>query len=80
MFGIPMFPVFKCSVFGDPTVVNNVPNQSCFFLFYSIVRKDEFKENKNDLLELEPFVKCGDCGRKLHQVCVLHNENIWRNG
>jgi E1A/CREB-binding protein len=44
------------------------------------VKKDEFTEKKNDLLDMEPFVTCSDCGRKLHQVCVLHNENIWRNG
>ena len=47
---------------------------------FSHVKKEEFHEKKNDLLELEPFVTCVDCGRKLHQVCVLHNENIWRNG
>ena len=30
------------------------------------------------MLELEPFVECTDCGRKVHQVCVLHFEAIWR--
>lgn len=44
------------------------------------MKKEDFHEKKNDLLDMEPFVTCVDCGRKLHQVCVLHNENIWRNG
>nr|NVI75997.1 nejire [Cucujiformia] len=30
--------------------------------------------------EMEAFVHCADCGRKLHQICVLHNENIWPQG
>ena len=37
-------------------------------------------EKKNDILEREAFVTCGDCKRKLHQICVLHNEHIWRSG
>lgn len=53
-----------------------------FILFYSfsVIKKDQFKEMKNDHLELEPFVECTDCGRKLHQICVLHMENIWPIG
>jgi E1A/CREB-binding protein len=43
-----------------------------------LIKKEEFKTAKNDVLELEPFVTCSDCGRKLHQVCVLHFENIWK--
>ena len=39
-----------------------------------------FIEKKNDILDKEPFVECQDCGRKLHQICVLHNESIWRSG
>lgn len=35
---------------------------------------------KNDHLELEPFVDCMDCGRKQHQICVLHLETIWPGG
>ena len=27
---------------------------------------------------MELFVECTDCGRKVHQVCVLHFEQIWR--
>lgn len=37
-------------------------------------------EKKNDVLERENFVTCGDCRRKLHQICVLHNDNIWKGG
>ena len=44
------------------------------------INKSEFIEKKNDILDKEPFVECQDCGRKLHQICVLHNESIWRSG
>lgn len=26
------------------------------------------------------FVECIECGRKMHQICVLHNEIIWPSG
>lgn len=52
----------------------------CVLFLYRIIKKDQFKEMKNDHLELEPFVECQDCGRKLHQICVLHMENIWPQG
>lgn len=26
------------------------------------------------------FVDCMDCGRKMHQICVLHNDTIWPSG
>lgn len=35
---------------------------------------------KNDHLEMEAFVRCNECGRKVHQICVLHQENIWPSG
>lgn len=35
---------------------------------------------KNDHLEQEPFVICMDCGRKQHQICVLHHDQIWPQG
>lgn len=35
---------------------------------------------KNDHLEQEPFVLCMDCGRKQHQICVLHHDQIWPQG
>ena len=47
---------------------------------HSQVPKTEFEEKKNDVLEREPFVTCGDCERKHHQVCVLHHQNIWKKG
>ena len=37
-------------------------------------------EKKNDVLERENFVTCRDCQRKLHQICVLHNDAIWKGG
>ena len=44
------------------------------------IAKSEFKECKNDHLDLEPFIECKDCGRKLHQICVLYHEQIWPEG
>lgn len=47
---------------------------------FSAIKKDQFKEMKNDHLEQEPFVVCMDCGRKQHQICVLHHDSIWPQG
>ena len=49
-------------------------------IFFRPISKTDFIEKKNDLLEKEVYVKCEDCGRKLHQICVLHNPSIWRSG
>lgn len=46
----------------------------------SAIKKEQFQEMKNDHLELEPFVTCTDCGRRVHQICVLHMEHIWPLG
>jgi len=48
--------------------------------FFSKIKKEQFKEMKNDHLELEPFVTCTDCGRKQHQICVLYHDQIWSRG
>lgn len=47
---------------------------------FRAIRKDQFKEMKNNHLEQEPFVVCTGCGRKQHQICVLHHEQIWPQG
>ena len=48
--------------------------------FCRSIKKLEFEEKTNDVLKPEPFVTCKDCLRKLHQVCVLHNDHIWKDG
>ena len=44
------------------------------------IKKSDFQELKNDVLELEPLVQCTECGRKQHQICVLHLVQIWNTG
>jgi E1A/CREB-binding protein len=44
------------------------------------IPKNQFIECKNDHLDVEPFLECKDCGRKLHQICVLHLDQIWPEG
>ncbi|KAK2833764.1 hypothetical protein Q5P01_017653 [Channa striata] len=44
------------------------------------ISKDQFQRKKNDTLDPELLVECIDCGRKMHQICVLHNETIWPSG
>ncbi|XP_037133556.1 histone acetyltransferase p300 isoform X7 [Syngnathus acus] len=44
------------------------------------INKDQFEKKKNDTLDPELLVECLDCGRKMHQICVLHNETIWPSG
>ncbi|GIX96282.1 histone lysine acetyltransferase CREBBP [Caerostris extrusa] len=45
-----------------------------------VIKKDQFVEMKNNHLDIEPFVNCKECGRKLHQICVLYFEAIWPEG
>ena len=40
------------------------------------VRKQDFKLAVNNRVENEAMVECEDCGRKHHQVCVLHHSSI----
>ncbi|XP_034043531.1 CREB-binding protein-like [Thalassophryne amazonica] len=44
------------------------------------ILKDQFEWKKNDAVDPEPFVECKACGRKMHQICVLHCEAIWPSG
>ncbi|KAK6291077.1 hypothetical protein J4Q44_G00385190 [Coregonus suidteri] len=44
------------------------------------ISKDQFQRKKNDTLDPEWLVECIDCGRKMHQICVLHNDTIWPAG
>uniref|UniRef100_A0A3Q3JU27 histone acetyltransferase n=1 Tax=Monopterus albus TaxID=43700 RepID=A0A3Q3JU27_MONAL len=44
------------------------------------ISKDQFEKKKNDTLDPELLVECMDCGRRMHQICVLHNETIWPLG
>uniref|UniRef100_A0A6Q2YMD2 histone acetyltransferase n=1 Tax=Esox lucius TaxID=8010 RepID=A0A6Q2YMD2_ESOLU len=46
----------------------------------TMISKDQFERKKNDTLDPEPFVECKDCGRKMHQICVLHYDVIWPSG
>lgn len=61
-------------------LVNSLYMVFPIFLFHSAIKKEQFQEMKNDHLELEPFVTCTDCGRRVHQICVLHMETIWPLG
>lgn len=44
------------------------------------IAKNKFTEAKNDHLDLEPFLQCKECDRKLHQICVLHMDQVWPEG
>ncbi|KAK2725883.1 CREB-binding protein-like isoform X2 [Artemia franciscana] len=67
----------KCfnEIQGDVVTLGDDPSQPSM-----TVQKSEFVEMKNDVQELEQWVDCSDCGRKLHQICVLHFEAIWTSG
>lgn len=60
---------------GDTVSLGDDPTQPP-----TVIRKEQFTELKNDALDLEPFVDCHECGRKLHQICVLHMDCIWPQG
>uniref|UniRef100_A0A1Y1MJM8 histone acetyltransferase n=1 Tax=Photinus pyralis TaxID=7054 RepID=A0A1Y1MJM8_PHOPY len=67
----------KCfnDIQGDTVTLGDDPTQA-----QTAIKKDQFKEMKNDHLEMEQFVHCNECGRKLHQICVLHLDCIWPIG
>ncbi|XP_026171634.1 histone acetyltransferase p300-like isoform X2 [Mastacembelus armatus] len=44
------------------------------------INKEQFEKKKNDTLDPELLVECMDCGRRMHQICVLHNDTIWPLG
>ncbi|KAK1885881.1 Histone lysine acetyltransferase CREBBP [Dissostichus eleginoides] len=45
------------------------------------ISKDQFERKKNDVsTPNRKFVECKDCGRKMHQICVLHYDTIWPSG
>ncbi|GFQ91282.1 CREB-binding protein [Trichonephila clavata] len=67
----------KCfaEISGDKVTLEEDPSQPPI-----VIKKDQFVEMKNNHLDLEPFVHCNECGRKLHQICVLYFESIWPEG
>ncbi|XP_048774287.1 CREB-binding protein-like isoform X2 [Ostrea edulis] len=67
----------KCfqEIQGDEVELSDDPTQPI-----TKISKTQFNKMKNDQLDYEPFVECDECGRKMHQICVLHFEAIWPNG
>ncbi|XP_058875041.1 histone acetyltransferase p300 isoform X3 [Acipenser ruthenus] len=60
---------------GETVALGDDPSQT-----QTTIGKDQFEKKKNDTLDPELLVECTDCGRKMHQICVLHNETIWPAG
>ncbi|KPP67812.1 hypothetical protein Z043_113555, partial [Scleropages formosus] len=67
----------KCfnEIQGESVSLGDDPSQP-----QTSISKEQFERKKNDTLDPELFVECTDCGRKMHQICVLHNETIWPTG
>ncbi|KAM6957345.1 CREB binding protein b isoform 2-T2 [Aplochiton taeniatus] len=67
----------KCfnEIQGDSVTLGDDPAQP-----QTMISKKQFERKKNDSLDPEPFVECKDCGRKMHQICVLHFDVIWPSG
>ncbi|XP_077308681.1 histone acetyltransferase p300 [Lithobates pipiens] len=67
----------KCfnEIQGESVSLGDDPTQP-----QTTINKEQFSKQKNDTLEPEQFVDCLDCGRKMHQICVLHNDTIWPTG
>ncbi|KAL8221855.1 UNVERIFIED_CONTAM: hypothetical protein K2H54_074576, partial [Gekko kuhli] len=67
----------KCfnEIQGESVSLGDDPSQP-----QTTINKDQFSKRKNDTLDPEQFVECIECGRKMHQICVLHNEIIWPSG
>ena len=41
--------------------------------------KQDFKDQYNDKLDVEPMVVCVDCGRKHHEICGLWHKGLGKN-
>ncbi|CAO2641976.1 Histone lysine acetyltransferase CREBBP [Lemmus lemmus] len=67
----------KCftEIQGENVTLGDDPSQP-----QTTISKDQFEKKKNDTLDPEPFVDCKECGRKMHQICVLHYDIIWPAG
>ncbi|XP_077305392.1 CREB-binding protein isoform X1 [Lithobates pipiens] len=67
----------KCftEIQGDNVTLGEDPSQP-----QTTISKEQFEKKKNDMLDSEPFVDCKECGRKMHQICVLHYDIIWPSG
>ncbi|XP_023685712.2 histone acetyltransferase p300-like isoform X2 [Paramormyrops kingsleyae] len=67
----------KCfnEIQGESVSLGDDPSQP-----QTSINKEQFERKKNDTLDPELLVECIDCGRKMHQICVLHNETIWPTG
>ncbi|KAG7491521.1 hypothetical protein MATL_G00004320 [Megalops atlanticus] len=67
----------KCfnEIQGESVSLGDDPSQP-----QTSISKDQFEKKKNDTLDPELLVECIDCGRKMHQICVLHNDTIWPSG
>ncbi|XP_012880234.1 PREDICTED: histone acetyltransferase p300 [Dipodomys ordii] len=58
-----------------------IPRDATYYSYQnSTINKEQFSKRKNDTLDPELFVECTECGRKMHQICVLHHEIIWPAG
>ncbi|XP_069502925.1 CREB-binding protein isoform X2 [Ambystoma mexicanum] len=67
----------KCftEIQGESVTLGDDPSQP-----QATISKDQCEKKKNDMLDPEPFVDCKECGRKMHQICVLHYDIIWPSG
>ncbi|KAI5087532.1 histone acetyltransferase p300 isoform X7 [Silurus meridionalis] len=66
---------FCCGRKGENVSLSDDPTQP-----QTSINKDQFEKKKNDTLDPELFLECSDCARKMHQICVLHNDTIWPSG
>ncbi|KAJ1174143.1 hypothetical protein NDU88_005966 [Pleurodeles waltl] len=67
----------KCfnEIQGESVSLGDDPTQP-----QTTIGKEQFSKRKNDTLDPELFVECIECSRKMHQICVLHNDTIWPTG
>ncbi|KAI4799116.1 hypothetical protein KUCAC02_019237 [Chaenocephalus aceratus] len=75
----------KCfnEIQGDTVSLGDDPTQpQTIFRYRKFGRlpRKQFEKKKNDTLDPELLVECLDCGRRMHQICVLHHETIWPSG
>lgn len=61
-------------------VLNSIVHSLPHLFLCSSLQKSLLEKCKNEVRVEEAFVNCKLCGRKWHQVCAIHLDDIWPGG
>ena len=69
--------IFYCEkCFGDAKGSEIAPNDGASGA--QKISKSKFHKKRNNEKDPETFLTCSDCGRKSHEICVLHKKELYQ--